>query len=192
MRHKIWVYLSERCIEKLKNTTLKIKFPLLLLLTLGVSSCKFYSFTGVSINAKNISIPEFYNNTDLGPANLGITFTNQLKNYFQQNSSLSVINDEGELQMEGIITDFRVSQVAPTAGQDPNQISSAALSRLTIVVKVSYTNTLDDTMSFKDRSFSFFKDFPNEQNLTDVQDDLTRQIFDQIILDIFNASVANW
>ncbi|MCI0751862.1 MAG: LPS assembly lipoprotein LptE [Flammeovirgaceae bacterium] len=171
---------------------MKNKLALLLTLLFALPSCKFYSFTGVSINAKNISIQEFYNNTDLGPANLGITLTNQLKNYFQQNSSLSVIKEEGELQMEGIITDFKVSQVAPTASQNPNQISSAALSRLTIVVKVTYTNTLDETMSFKDKSFSFFKDFPNEQNLSDVQDDLTKQIFDQIILDIFNASVANW
>ena len=47
-------------------------------------------------------------------------------------------------------------------------------------------------MSFKDKSFSFYKDFPNEQNFTDVEEQYTRQIFERIVNDIFNASIANW
>ena len=63
--------------------------------------------TGSSTTAKTISIAEFYNNTDLGQANLGQTFTNQLKNYLIQNSNLAVVTEDGELQMEGEITGFR-------------------------------------------------------------------------------------
>ena len=47
-------------------------------------------------------------------------------------------------------------------------------------------------MSFKDKTFSFYKDFPNEVNLSDVEEQYTKQIFERIINDIFNASVANW
>jgi hypothetical protein len=47
-------------------------------------------------------------------------------------------------------------------------------------------------MSFKDKSFSFYKDFTNDQNFTDIEEQLTKEIFDRIINDIFNASVANW
>ena len=57
-----------------------------------------YSMTGTSTAAQTISISEFYNNTDLGPANLGQTFTNQLKNYIIQNSNLAVVAEEGEVQ----------------------------------------------------------------------------------------------
>ena len=123
---------------------------------------------------------------------MGQTFTNQLKTYLIQNSSISVVQEEGELQMEGEITDFRLTPIAPTATGDPNAINQASSTRLTITVKASYVNTLDETMSFRDRSFSFYKDFPNDQNFTDVEEQYTKQIFERIINDIFNASVANW
>jgi hypothetical protein len=163
--------------------------------TLALTSCGVginYSMTGTSTTAKTISIAEFYNNTDLGQANLGQTFTNQLKTYIIQNSSIAVVADEGELQMEGEITSFSLTPIAPTATSDPTNINSASSQRLTITVKVTYVNTLDESMSFKDKSFSFYKDFPNEQNITDVGEAFTRQIFERIVNDIFNASIANW
>ena len=165
---------------------------LILSTTFLTTQCGVYSFQGTTTNAKNISIEEFYNNTELGPANLGQTFTNKLKDYFIQNSSLSVVQSNGELQLEGIITDYKLTPIAPVSSSDPNKINSASSTRLTIVVRANYVNTLDETMSFKDKTFSFYKDFSNEQNLSDIEEQLIRQIFDQISLDIFNASVANW
>jgi hypothetical protein len=155
-------------------------------------ACGIYSFRGATTNAKNISFQEFYNNTDLGPANLGQTFTNRLKDYFIQNSNLSVVQENGELQMEGVITNYSLTPIAPTATGDARAINSASSTRLTISVKVTYINSLDEAMSFKDKSFSFFKDFSNDQNLSDIEESFIRQIFDQIALDIFNASIANW
>lgn len=151
-----------------------------------------YSFTGTSTSAKSISIVEFYNNADLGPANMGQTLTNELKTYFIQNSNLSVVAEEGELQMEGEITNFTLTPIAPVSTGDPNEITNASSTRLTITVRVTYVNTLDEAMSFKDKSFSFYKDFTNDQNFADIEEQYTRQIFERIINDIFNASVANW
>jgi hypothetical protein len=151
-----------------------------------------YSFTGASTNAKTISITEFYNNADLGPANMGQTFTNSLKNYFIQNSSLSIAPNEGELQMEGEIVDYKVTPIAPTSTGDPNDFNTASSSRVTISLKVTYVNTLDDKLSFKSKTFSFYKDFTNDQNYADIEEDYIRQIFDRLIIDIFNASIANW
>ncbi len=150
-----------------------------------------YSFQGTSTPAKTLTIEEFYNNTDLGPANLGQTFTNRLKDYFIQNTNISIVQSNGELTLEGVITDYRITPIAPVATNN-SPINSASSTRLTITVKANYINTLDETMSFKDKSFSFFKDFPNDQNLADIEEVLIRQIFEQISLDIFNASVANW
>jgi hypothetical protein len=165
---------------------------LILLSPVWFSSCGVYSFTGSGTNAKTISIEEFFNNTDLGPANLGQTFTNSLKDYMIQNTNLSVVQENGELHLEGVITSYRVTQIAPTASGDPSRIDAAASSRLTITIKATYVNSLDETMSFKDKSFSFYRDFSNDLNLTDIEDALIRQIYDQLILDIFNASIANW
>ena len=161
-------------------------------LPLWLSSCGVYSFTGSGTSAKTISIDEFYNNTDLGPANLGQRFTNTLKDYMIQNTNLSVVQSNGELHLEGVISSFVVTQIAPTASGDPNKIDAAASSRLTITVRATYINSLDETMSFKDKSFSFFRDFNNELSLTDVEDGLIRIIYDQIILDIYNSSIGNW
>ena len=161
-----------------------------------VTSCGVginYSMTGTSTTATTISISEFYNNTDLGEANMGQTFTNQLKNYIIQNSNLAVVAEEGELQMEGEIVGFAPLPIAPTAtGNDPDEMNYASSTRLTITVRATYINTLDESMSFKDKTFSFYKDFPNDQNLADVQEQYTRQIFERIVNDIFNASIANW
>ncbi len=171
-----------------------IQYSILSLL-ITMTSCGVginYSMTGSSTQARNISITEFYNNTDLGQANLGQTFTNQLKTYIIQNSNLAVVAEEGELQMEGEITGFTLTPIAPTATNDPTALNSASSTRITITVRATYVNTLDESMSFKDKSFSFYKDFPNDQNFTDVEEQYTRQIFERIVNDIFNASIANW
>lgn len=151
-----------------------------------------YSMTGIATDATSISITEFYNNSDLGPANMGQVFSNAIKNYFIQNTSLSVVQEEGELQLEGEISNFTVTPIAPTSTGDPNALTTASSSRLTITVRATYINTKDDKLSFKDKTFSFYKDFPNEQNIADVQEQYTKEIFDRIVNDIFNASVANW
>jgi hypothetical protein len=165
---------------------------LFLAMTITCTSCGVYSFQGTTTNAKNISIEEFYNNTDLGPANLGQTFTNSIKNYFIQNTNLSVVQTNGELSLEGTITGYTLTPIAPTSTGDQSQINSASSTRLTITVRANYINSLDESMNFKDKSFSFFKDFSNDQTLSDIEEQLIREIFDQISLDIFNASVANW
>ncbi|MFZ6010744.1 MAG: LptE family protein [Bacteroidota bacterium] len=181
--------MKNNTLQRLLTSPALIAFLFVLLITTG---CGVYSFTGSTTNAKNISIVEFYNNADLGPANMGQTLTNNLKNYFIQNSNLSVVAEDGELQLEGEITDFRLTPIAPVSSGDRNDLANASSTRLTITVKATYTNTLDEKMSFKNKTFSFYKDFPNDLNFSDVEELYTKQIFERIINDIFNASVANW
>lgn len=205
MRHGIWEFQSAHCTEKLNNTNLKnntpaAKRPGLAILIIAslcsvLMSCGVtmnYSMTGAATEAKTISIAEFYNNADLGPANMAQTLTNDLKNYFVQNSNLSVVAEDGELQLEGEIMDLRITPIAPTSTGDPTEINHASATRLTITVRATYINTLKEEMSFKDKSFSFYKDFDNELNVSDVEDAFVKEIFQRIINDIFNASVANW
>jgi hypothetical protein len=175
------------------RSVLRFRAFIVLVILTGLSSCSVqYSMTGVTIDAKTITIIEFYNNADLGPANMGQTLSNDLRNYFIQNTSLSVVQEEGELQLEGEITNFAITPIAPVSTGNPEDLNQASSTRLTITVKATYINSLDDKMSFKDKTFSFYKDFPNDQNIVDVQDQYTKQIFERIINDIFNASVANW
>lgn len=163
----------------------------LVFILLGDSACGVYSFSGVSTNAASISIAEFYNNTDLGPANIGQTFTNKLKDYMLQNTTMGVVTENGELQVEGVVTGFALSNVAPIASAGGVR-DAAALTRLTITVKVTYTNTQDDAMSFRDRTFTFFENVDNDVAPDAISDAVISKIMDQIILDIFNSTVANW
>jgi hypothetical protein len=164
---------------------------LLPFLAILLQGCGVYSFSGAATKAKTISVDPFFNNTDLAPANIGSTFTNKVKDYFQQNSSLRVA-DTGELHIEGLISEYRINAMAPVSTGKANEPSTAALSRLTIAVKITFEDTYEPKNNFKDRTFSFYKDFDNNLNFPSIQEDLERQIFDQILIDIFNATVANW
>jgi hypothetical protein len=160
------------------------------------SGCIKYSLSGAATTAKSIQVDAFYNNTELSAANLGQTFTNRVKDYYQQNSSLRVVPNNGELQIEGTIVNYATSPVAPQASQGTGINATAnfgKLTRLTIAVKVSYVDNIEPKNSFKDRTFSFYADFDNDQaDFFSQQETLEKKIFDQILIDIFNATIANW
>lgn len=174
---------------KLRNFSLIF---LLISLSLG-TGCGVYSFTGASISAdiKTISIQTFYNNAPLGPSNMSVLFTETIKDYFQQNTSLELADSNGDLQIDGFIQNYTVTPVAATASGQNDGVDFSALSRITITVSASYINLKDPSFDF-DRTFSFFKDYDNTIDLSSNEEAFVEEIFDQIILDIFNASVANW
>ncbi|WKK80155.1 LptE family protein [Marivirga arenosa] len=159
------------------------------------SSCVVYSFTGASISPdiKTMSIQYFYNDSGNGPPNLQQTFTEEIRDYYQQNTSLELVESNGDLQLEGSITGYRVQPIAVTSSGNPNLADAAGAQRLTISVSVTYVNTKDEVFNFNNKSFSFYEDFDaTSTTLTAVEDQLIETISDQIIIDIFNATVANW
>ncbi len=161
-----------------------------------LSGCLKYSLSGASTNAKSIQVDQFYNNTELGPANLGQTVTNRVKDYFQQNSSLRVVPTNGELQIEGTIITYATAPIAPQASTGTGTAATpnfGAQTRLTIAMRVNYVDVAEPKNSFKDRTFSFYADFNNDtDNFFSVQESLEKKIFDQIMIDIFNATIATW
>jgi hypothetical protein len=89
------------------------------------------------------------------------------------------------MQLEGTITAYEVTPTAPTANDQ------AAFNRLTITIQVKFTNNKDEEKNF-DQSFSFFKDFPQNQTLSQVESRLIPVILDQLVQDIFNKSAGDW
>ncbi|GHN03064.1 hypothetical protein WSM22_45530 [Cytophagales bacterium WSM2-2] len=161
-----------------------------------LSGCIKYSLTGASTNAKSIQVDQFFNNTELGPANLSQTVTNRVKDYYQQNSSLRVVPSGGELHIEGTIVTYATAPISPQASTGSGTTATpnyGAQTRLTIALKVNYTDNLEPKNSFKDKTFSFYADFNNDsETFVSAQEGLEKKIFDQILLDIFNATIANW
>lgn len=160
---------------------------LLALCPVLLTSCGVYSFTGTTLSPdlKTITVNNFVLQTAGGPANLPLTINERLKEYYQRYTSLKVVPSNGNLVLEGAITGYEVLAIAPTA-QD-----QAGVNRLQITVQVRFNNNKDDTKNF-DQAFSFYKDFPQNQTLTQKEPQLVPLILDQIVLDIFNKTAADW
>ena len=159
-----------------------------LIIILTAISCKVkYSFTGASISpkAKTVSIQYFPNYAPLVNPSLSQLFTEKLKDKFTSQTNLSLTDRNGDLQFEGSITGYANQ---PTAIQG-NQ--TAAQNRLTISVKVKFTNTIDEKLSYE-TSFSRYADYPSTKSLSAVEADLVSQINEQLVEDIFNKAVVNW
>jgi len=157
-------------------------------LVISLNSCLFsYSFSGASIpaNVKTLFVDNFQNNATLGPANLGQDFTDRLREYYQQNSSLNLVDGNGDWSLKGNITSYTVAPIALTAQ------SQAASNRLTIAVSVTFESKNDDTKNFTE-TFSQFADFPQTQTLAQAEPERIPEIFEKLLLDIFNKTAANW
>jgi hypothetical protein len=164
-----------------------LKSIILLLVLLLPTGCGVYSFTGINLSPdiKSIAINNFYNNAGNGPANLSQTFTEELRDYYQGNSPLSITSPDGDLVVSGTIIGYDVTPVAPSGD------ALASLNRLTIRVQVKFVNNADETKNF-DSQFSHYADFPQEQTLSQVEAGLIDVIFERLVYDIFNKTVADW
>ena len=152
-----------------------------------LASCKIYSFTGTTLSSelKTITIQNFVMNTAGGPANLTLSFTEKMKEYYQRNTSLKLKPNDADLLLEGSITGYELTPVSATSSD------KAALNRLTIRVEVRFVNSKNEDESFE-KEFSFYQDFPQEQNLSQVEGTLVPKIIDQLVLNIFNDTAAQW
>ena len=165
----------------------RINTLLLIIAVILLTSCGIYSFTGASIpaEAKTVSVQHFPNNANLVNPLLSDMITNTLRDYFMNQTTLDAVNDNGDLAIEGEIVDYKTAPTAITGDQ------IAALNRLTITVNVRFYNRYDESKNFEQK-FSQYEDYPINQDLNSIQDDLLTTICDKLCEDIFNKAVVNW
>ena len=158
-----------------------------LIIVIGLFSCGVYSFTGAKpcAECKTVSVQYFENLSSLGSPNLSQQFTEALKDILIRQSSLSLINKNGDLAFEGNITEFNVKPVSIQANE------TASLNRLTISVKVKYVNTKQPEQNFE-RTFTRFSDFDSRKDFSQVETQLVEDVNSQLVQDIFNAALSNW
>ena len=148
-----------------------------------------YKFTGASIDynkVKTMSVSRFPNEAPLvaDPA-LSQEFTEGLKDFFMKQTRLDLVQNNGDLQFEGEITDYDISPMSIQADL------LAAQTRVTLKVKVRFINTSDSEQDFE-KEFSAYVDFESTQNFETIKDQLREELLEQIFDNIFNESVANW
>ncbi|APS38489.1 LPS assembly lipoprotein LptE [Salegentibacter agarivorans] len=165
----------------------KIAFLLCFVLLLSTQSCGIYSFTGADTgDAESFQVNFFQNQADLVEPGIDRTFTLQLQDLIQNQTSLSLANNNADLIFEGEIIDFYVAPITATAE------NTAAQNRLTIAVNVRYYNTLEPEKDFE-RRFSFYYDYPaNAQLVGDVLATALDEIYNRLTQDIFNAALTDW
>ena len=171
-------------------------FLLILGISCLVSACKIeYSFTGTTLDynvTNTFSVDNFFNDSGGGPANMGQVFTEELKDYFQRNTQLELIQNSGDIQFLGAITRYTISPQATVSSTNSNQPDRAGQMRITIAVELEFINLSNEEENAK-KTFSFFKDYdPRATTLLQVETELVEEIFESIIQDIFTSTVANW
>lgn len=164
------------------------KLILFIASALAVSSCGIYSFSGTSIqpDVNTIAINYFeYTAQKVNPT-LANDITEALRDQFRKMTRLEQVETDGDLDISGEITGYNVSATAITAQE------TAAMNRLTVTVRVDFTNEKHPEDNFEGKSFSAYADFASDVLLDAVEGDLCREIIEKINEDIFNATVAQW
>lgn len=164
-----------------------VLIPILLCAVLFQGCRGGYSFSNTSISpeVKTVSINYINNMAQNVFPTLSNSVTEALKDKFTRNTRLDLIDEDGDLHFEGEITNYDVVSI----GVQANEI--AATNRLTITIKIRFTNTIDNTQSY-DKSFSGYEDFSSSIAIDDVQSQLVDEIVEKLVEDIFNNAVANW
>lgn len=166
-------------------------FATYILLVLGVltlAGCTGgYSFTGASIppEAKTISVKQFPNYASTVNPQLSQKLYEELSQMFASQTSLNVIASDGDLQVSGEIADY--STRASALSSDDN----VATNRLTITIKVTFTNRYDPDADFE-QSFSRFRDYNAALDFSSVEQSLVGEIVTELCEDVFTKAVVNW
>lgn len=162
------------------------------LIFVGSMSCKHIQYTmkpGQTTlpDSATIAVYQFTNIAPLAKPTLTQTMTESLKDFIQRQTRYNLVTDDADVVFEGEIVGYAISPVSIVAGGT----DQAALNRLTITVKVKYTNSFDELTNFES-NFSRFSDFPSTQDISAVEDALIKEITDQLTQDIINKSIFAW
>ena len=148
-----------------------------------------YKFNGASINydkVKTISFENFPNRSDAfvwGP--MESMFNIALQDIYMQQTRLKQLRQGGDLELAGEIVKYD----AYNKGVGSDGYSTMVELRMTVNVRfVKNTNHTEDF----EQQFSASREYDSKQQLSSVQEDLVSQMIDEIVEQIFNATVANW
>ena len=174
----------KKCLVRTNLYVLPAVIALVILAACSVS----YKFNGASINynkTKTIQIADFPIRSSYVWGPMGPIFNNQLKDMFANHTRLIQVRRNGDLKIEGEITQYT---------QRNKGVSSqgySAQTELSMTVNVRFTNNTNHKEDFE-RQFTATKSYETTQSLNAVQEELVTQMVKELTDQIFNATVANW
>ena len=173
----------------MNSVSMKTRAIINLLVALLLTACSGgYSFTGASIppGAKTISVATFPNYASTVNPQLSQKLTDELMQMFSSQTPLDVMTGEGgDLHLEGEITGYDTRAAALSASDE------VSMNRLTVTIKVRFTNTVDPEASFE-QQFSRYRDYAASRDFSFVESSLVSEIVTELCEDVFNKAVVNW
>lgn len=178
----------------MQNSVRKIKFGALraALVVMGVVlvSCSVkFSFTGASIppDVKTVKVDYIVNLAAMVAPMLSPTLTDELTMMIQRQTRLEFVNEDPDVLFEGQIIDYRSEPI--TIGGDSQY---AETNRLTVAIRMTCTNTKYPELSYANKTFTAYADYPSDQMLNSAESGLIPEICRQLAEDIFNAAFSQW
>lgn len=147
-----------------------------------------YKFNGASIDyttTRTIQIADFPLRSAYVWAPMHSMFNNSLSDIYSRQTKLSQVKRNGDLQLSGEIVEYSQYNKAVSADGYANQ------TQLKMTVNVRFVNNKKHADDFE-RRFSATAEYDARQQLSAVQEELVTQMINDIVDQIFNATVANW
>ena len=153
-----------------------------------VSCTVSYKLNGASIDyntIKTITIDAFTNRAAYQWAPMAPMFNNSISDKYNSQTKLRQVKRDGDLVISGEISSYDQTNKSVSAD------GYSAMVQLRMSVKVKFTNNKKHEEDF-DKSFSASREYDSSQQLSAVQEELVQQMIDDIVDQVFNATVANW
>ena len=161
----------------------------LLAMVLIAAGCSFkYRLNGASIDynlIKTITIESFTNRASYQWAPMAPMFNETLSDIYNRQTKLRQVKRDGDLVISGEITSYDQTNKSISAD------GYSSMVQLKMTVSVKYRNNKNHNEDF-DKTFTASSESDASQQLSAVQEELVQQMIDDIVDQIFNASVANW
>ena len=168
----------------------RLKLILLACMLVLLASCSFkgYKFNGASVDyskTKTIQIADFPIRSSYVWGPMGSLFNNRLKDQFADHTKLIQVKRNGDMKIEGEITQYTQRNKAVTSE------GTSAQTELSMTVNVRFTNTKNHAEDFE-KQFTATASYETTRSLNSVQEELVMQMTKDLVDQIFNATVANW
>ena len=167
----------------------KLIYIIMCVVTLAVVSCSVsYKFNMSSIDytkVKTIQIADFPIRSSYVWGPMGPMFNNKLKEQYADHTKLSQVKRNGDLKIEGEITNYSQRNKSVSAE------GYSAQTELSITVNVRFTNNTNHQEDFEQQCTATAS-YETTQSLAAVQEQLVTEMIEDIVDQIFNATVANW
>ena len=108
-----------------------------------------------------------------------------MKDQFANHTRLQQVKRNGDLKIEGEITQYQQRNKSVSAE------GYSAQTELSMTVNVRFTNNVNHNEDFE-RQFTASATYETTKSLNSVQEELVTQMSKELCEQIFNATVANW